>query len=62
MTTPRSRARRTLSRTVTSLGELVAAIFEAAQGSAELRARQTALVLSSPRLGRRLSRPIRIVP
>jgi hypothetical protein len=62
MTTPRARIRRYVRRTVTSLGDLVCAIYDAAPGSAEVRARHTAIILSSSGLKRHLSRPIRVVP
>lgn len=58
--TSRARNRRRV-RLVTSLGDLVWAIYQAVPGRAELRARRTGMILSSPWLGRRLSRPVRIV-
>ncbi len=53
--------RRSVRRTVTSLGELVSAIYEALPGPAEARALRTALVLTSSPLAGRLSRPVRVV-
>ena len=47
--------------TVTSLGDLISAIYEALPGSAESRIRQTARILASTSLARCVSRPIRLV-
>jgi hypothetical protein len=57
--TNEKRSRR-VQPTVTSLGDLINAIYEALSGSAESRIRQTAWVLTSTSLARRVSRPIRL--
>ncbi len=49
-------------RVVTTLGELIAAAYEAAPGFGLRRMEQAAVILANPRLARSLSRRVSFVP
>jgi hypothetical protein len=61
MKSPRSRVTRLPKRIATTLGELIAAAYEAAPGLGADRMERAARLLMSSRLAQALSRPVRFV-
>jgi len=54
-------AARLPGRLVTTLGDLICAAYEAAEGFGRQRTERAAVILSAPPLARRLSRQLRFV-